>query len=133
MAVLRRIALVLLGVFFIAAGVNHFAHLAVYVRMIPPSLPDARALVQISGVCEILGGVGVLVPAVRRAAGIGLIALLIAVFPANVQMALHPVLYADLGSAAAFYVRLPLQLVAIAWVWWVTPGRPYASRATPSR
>jgi uncharacterized membrane protein len=45
---------------------------------------------------------------------------LIAVFPANVQMAQHPELYADIGSTLVFYIRLPLQLVIVAWVWWVT-------------
>lgn len=74
-------------------------------------------LVQISGICEVLGGIGVLVPNTRRFAGAGLIALLVAVFPANVQMALHPELYADIGTVQAFYIRLPLQLVLIAWVW----------------
>ena len=66
-----------------------------------------------------LGGLGVFFPGTRRAAGIGLIALLVAVFPANVQMAQHPELYANIGSALAFYVRLPIQALLIAWVWWV--------------
>jgi len=114
----RPIALVLLGIFFIAAGTNHFVHPGVYVRAVPPWLPAAALLVQISGICEILGGIGVLLPKTRRLSGAGLIALLIAVFPANVQMAQHPGLYADVAAAPALYVRLPLQLVIIAWVWW---------------
>jgi uncharacterized membrane protein len=87
---------------------------------VPPYLPDHTLLVAISGVCESLGGIGVLIPRTRRLAGIGLIALLIAVFPANFQMAQHPELYADIGSTLVFYIRLPLQLVIVAWVWWVT-------------
>ena len=114
----RRIALTLLAVFFIAAGLNHFLHPTFYVRIVPPWLPAHALLVQISGVCEILGGIGVLIPSLRRYAAIGLIALLIAVFPANVQMAQHPELYADIGGAPLFYIRLPLQIVIIAWVWW---------------
>lgn len=114
----RVIALVVLGLFFIAAGINHFVHPGVYVRIVPPWLPAPALLVQISGIAEALGGIGVLVPKTRRFAGWGLIALLVAVFPANVQMAQHPELYADLGAAPAFYIRLPLQLVLIAWVWW---------------
>ena len=114
----RRIALALLAIFFIAAGLNHFLHAAFYVRIVPPWLPAHVLLVQISGVCEILGGIGLLVPSLRRYAAIGLIALLIAVFPANVQMAQHPGLYADIGSALLFYLRLPLQIAIIAWVWW---------------
>jgi uncharacterized membrane protein len=115
----RRIALVVLGLFFIAAGINHFVHAGVYVRIVPPWLPAPALLVQISGIAETLGGIGVLVPKTRRLAGVGLIALLVAVVPANVQMAQHPELYADIGTALVFYVRLPLQLVLIAWVWWV--------------
>lgn len=87
-------------------------------RIVPPWLPARALLVQISGCCEILGGIGVLVPRLRKLAGIGLIALLIAVFPANIQMAAHPELYADLGGAQLFYLRLPLQLVLVAWIWW---------------
>lgn len=116
--VLRRIALVLLGVFFIAAGANHFVHPAFYVRIVPLYLPAHALLVQISGIFECLGGIGVLVPAARRLAGIGLIALLIAVFPANLEMAQHPQRYADIGSAPLLYLRLPLQLILIAWVSW---------------
>jgi uncharacterized membrane protein len=108
-----------LAVFFIVAGANHFVHAPFYVRAVPPWLPEPALLVQISGVCEILGGAGVLLRQTRSAAGIGLIALLIAVFPANVQMALHPDLYRDVAGPLALYVRLPLQLVLIACVWWV--------------
>jgi uncharacterized membrane protein len=107
-----------LGVFFIVAGGNHFVHPGFYLRIVPGWLPAPGLLVAISGVCEVLGGIGVLLPATRRFAGIGLIALLVAVFPANVQMAQHPQLYADFGSLPLFYARLPLQLVLIAWVWW---------------
>jgi uncharacterized membrane protein len=116
--VMRLIALVLLGFFFVAAGINHFVHPGVYLRMVPPWLPAPALLVQISGICEILGGIGVLLPKTRRLSGAGLIALLVVVFPANVQMAQHPGLYADIAGAPALYVRLPLQLVIIAWVWW---------------
>ena len=115
---MRNILTVLLGLFFIAAGTNHFVHPLFYVRIVPPYLPFHALLVQISGVCEILGGVGLLLPATRRAAALGLIALLIAVFPANVQMALHPELYRDIGTETAFLIRLPLQLVLIALIWW---------------
>lgn len=108
----------LLALFFIAAGGNHFLHPAFYVRIVPTWLPAHAVLVKISGFCEMLGGIGVLIPGLRKIAGIGLIALSIAVFPANIQMAQHPELYADLGSALLFYLRLPLQLVLIAWIWW---------------
>jgi uncharacterized membrane protein len=123
----RLVALVLLGFFFIVAGTNHFVHPGVYVRIVPPWLSAPALLVQISGVCEILGGVGVLIPKTQRLTGVGLIALLVAVFPANVQMGQHPELYRDIAAAPVFYARLPLQLVLIAWVWW-TCISPTSSR-----
>ena len=113
-----NIATIVLGAFFMIAGVNHFVHPTFYDRIVPSSLPAPALLVQISGVCEILGGAGILLQKTRRSAGIGLIALLIAVFPANLQMALHPELYRDLGTPLAFYIRLPIQLALLAWVWW---------------
>ena len=87
--------------------------------VVPPWLPAPALLVQISGCCGILGGAGMLIPRLRRPAGIGLIALLVAVFPANVQMAAHPQLYADIGNAQVFF-SAPLQLVLVAWVWWTS-------------
>ncbi len=116
-------AIALLGLFFIAAGVNHFANAPAYVRIVPPWLPAPEALVVASGVCEVLGGLGVLFPATRRIAGFGLIGLLIAVFPANLQMAMHPDQFRDLGTPTAFLIRLPLQAVLIAWVWWASRRR----------
>lgn len=112
-----EIAAILLGVFFIAAGANHFIHPDFYIRIVPQWLPAHAPLVQISGGCEILGGIGVLLRKTRRIAGVGLIVLLVAVFPANLEMALHPELYRDIGTPLAFYLRLPLQLVLLAWVW----------------
>jgi uncharacterized membrane protein len=87
----------------------------------PPYIPWHLAMVQISGVCEILGGIGLLIPPVRRAAAWGLVALLIAVFPANIYMVTDPVA-AGAGSLSPLVLwgRLPLQLVFIAWVLWAT-------------
>lgn len=119
----RAIAAVVLGALFIFSGSMHFITTEFYLRMMPPYVPAHLLMVQISGVCEILGGIGLIVPQTRGIAAIGLIALLIAVFPANIQMALHPELYRDIGPPAAFYVRLPLQLVAIYLVWWSASNR----------
>ena len=117
----RRIALVLLALFFVGAGVGHFVNTEFFVSIVPPYLPAPRVLVYLSGVCEILGGLGVLLPATRRAAGIGLIALLIAVFPANLHMALNPATFVEQGIPYwSLYARLPFQLVFIAWTWWST-------------
>ena len=115
----RRLAVSrsLLASLFCVAGVLHFAVPAPYARVIPPFFPAPQVLVAVSGVCEILGGVGVLVPRVRRAAGRGLIALLIAVFPANIYMLLlqHQA-HGMTPYTFLLILRLPLQFVLIAWV-----------------
>jgi uncharacterized membrane protein len=116
----KRISLFLLAAFYTYAGVGHFTNEAFFLRIVPPWLPHPLWMVQISGVAEIAGGLGILIPQLRRAAGIGLLALLVAVYPANIHMALHPEQFADLGSPLAFYLRLPLQFVAFAWTWWAT-------------
>jgi uncharacterized membrane protein len=112
-----------MGVLYIAAGVNHFAMTRLYVSIMPPYLPHPWAMVWLSGVAEIAGGVGVLVPdgfvfrGSRKVACWGLIALLIAVFPANLQMAMHPEMFASIPGWA-LWVRLPLQLPLMFWAWW---------------
>jgi uncharacterized membrane protein len=117
-----------LALFMVAAGINHFVKPAVYMAMMPEALPAPALLVIVSGVFEILGGLGLLVPATRRWAAWGLVALLIAVFPANLNMAMHQL---PLGSYQppgwALWARLPLQGVLIAWAWWYT--RPSAASA----
>ncbi len=115
-SVLRLIA----AVAFIAAGANHFRNPGFYIRIIPPGFPSPQELVAISGVAEIVGGLGLLIRSLRRAAGWGLIALLVAVFPANLYMALEPKQFADLHWPAwVLWARLPLQAVFVAWVWFV--------------
>jgi uncharacterized membrane protein len=120
MPYVKTLSLILIGLAFVAAGVLHFVRPGLYVRIIPPFLPFPLALVYISGIAEIVGGIGVLVPSLRPLAGIGLVALLIAVFPANLYMAFSPD-RAGLGIAPVWlWLRLPIQLVLIAWVWWAT-------------
>jgi uncharacterized membrane protein len=125
----RRIALVLASVFYISAGVLHFTKIEFYLKIVPPYIPWHLAMVKISGVCEIVGGIALLVPPVRRAAAWGIVALLIAVFPANVYMATDPVA-AGAGSLSPIIIRgrLPLQAVFIAWVLWATKGRMVKSQ-----
>jgi uncharacterized membrane protein len=125
----KRIALFLVAAFFVSAGVGHFTNEAFFVRIVPPWLPYPLLMVQVSGIAEIAGGLGVLIPRLRRLAGWGLLALLVAVYPANIHMALHPEQFPDM-TPTALYVRLPLQFVAMAWVWWVT--KPDAA-ALPAR
>lgn len=105
----------IVGLAFMAAGVNHFLMAETYVSMMPAYLPAHLLLVQISGVAEILGGLGVLLPVTRRFAAWGLIALLVAVFPANLNMALHGWPGHDV-STWVYWVRLPVQFLFIRWI-----------------
>lgn len=115
---MKTLSLWLIAAIFVGAGVLHFVRPRPFVAIVPPFLPNALALVYLSGAAEILGGLGVLAPAFRVWAGWGLIALLVAVFPANIYMALAP---AKFGIAPVWlWLRLPLQFVLIAWVWWAT-------------
>lgn len=108
-----------LAIFFIGGGINHFVSERFYTAIVPRSLPYKREIVQISGVAEVAGGVGVLIPGTRKLAGKCLIALLLAVYPANIQMAFNPDRYKQLPPWA-LWARLPLQFVFIAWSWAAT-------------
>jgi len=109
-----------LAAFFIGAGVNHFVNPRFYKAIVPPALAgQADAVVAVSGVAEVLGGVGVLLPATRRLSGLWLIALLAAVFPANLHMARNPERFAKLPRWA-LYARLPLQPLMMRWAWRAT-------------
>ena len=120
----QRIAVAIAAVFYIAAGSLHFIKPAPYLTIMPPYIPWHAAMVRVSDAFEILGGLGLLVPATRRAAAWGLVALLIAVFPANIYMAMHPV---EAGAASIVPVlrwgRLPLQALLIWWLLWCTRAR----------
>ena len=105
----------LCGPVFVFAGVMHFVKPRRYEAIMPPWLPRHRELVYASGVAEIAGGAG-LMTSLREPAGWGLLATLVAVFPANVHMALHPEDYRVPGGRAALLARLPFQLVFMAWV-----------------
>lgn len=108
----------LLGLLFVAAGTLHFLVPGAYERIMPPYLPLHRELVYLSGALEIAGGLGLLDRRSRRSAGIGLVLLLVAVWPANVQMLLDAqAARKSLWWVALLWARLPMQLVLIAWVW----------------
>jgi uncharacterized membrane protein len=105
----------LFGPFFVFAGIMHFVIPRQYQAIVPDYLPAKSELVVASGVAEIAGGLGVMHPRSRRVASWWSVATLIAVFPANVHMALNPDRYKVPGGRTALYARLPVQLVFIAW------------------
>jgi uncharacterized membrane protein len=119
--ILRRTGLVLVFLWFMIGGVAHFALTEAEMRIVPPSIPWPRAAVLITGVFELLGAVGILIPVTRRAAGIGLFLLTIAVTPANIYMLQH----AELFSVPrwALVVRLPFQAALLALILWSTWNR----------
>ena len=104
------------GLLFIAAGAVHFIRPATYEKIGPPQLGHAPELVAISGIAEIAGGLGLLIPRTRRAAGLGLVALLVAVWPANIYMAIEADRFAAAAPAWVLWARVPLQ---VAIIWWV--------------
>ena len=126
MQIIKLILKYLLAAGFVLAGINHFINSQFYVRMMPPFLPAHLFLVYLSGVFQIALGILLTVRRFSPLAAWALIALLIAVFPANVFMARHPELFSEF-SPAALYLRLPLQAVIIALIYWST--RPEAAGA----
>jgi uncharacterized membrane protein len=109
-----------LAALFVGSGINHFVIPGPYRAIVPPGLAgNAKQLVEVSGVAEILGGLGVLLAPTRRAAGAGLVALLVAVFPANLHMARAHERFARIPRWA-LYARLPLQPLLMWWAWRAT-------------
>lgn len=106
------------GVLFVTIGVMHFASPEFFLRIMPTYLPWHAALVYVSGFFEIAGGIGLMIPRTQRAAAWGLVALLIAVFPANIHLYLHYEEIMPDVSATFHLIRLPFQLVFIALAWW---------------
>lgn len=110
----------LIAAIFVAAGVFHFIKPQMFISIMPDYIPFHRAMVYISGAAEILGGIGLLWPQTKLFAAWGLIALLIAVFPANINMAVEAVQKLGYNSwySIATLLRLPLQFVLIYWIYW---------------
>jgi uncharacterized membrane protein len=116
---LRKVGLFSLILLFILTGLNHLGNPDLYVSIIPPYLPLRHELSYITGFFEILGATGLLFAKTRKLSGYGLIVLLIAIFPANIYMALDPEAFPHY-HAVYIYLRLPAQIVFIAWVYWAT-------------
>ncbi len=122
---MRRVLRALVGLGFIGIGVIHFVSPEPFLKMMPGVLPWHLGLVYLSGAAEILGGVGLLVPKTRRVATWGLLLLLLAVFPANINMAVNEIyLEGMLREPWLLWVRLPFQLVFAAMVYWVGLANP---------
>lgn len=125
----KAVTRVVLAVAMVAVGITHFTNTHWFEQIVPPFLPQPRLLVWISGVFEILGGVGVLVPQTRKLAGVGLVLLYVAVFPANIYMAIEPVAVDGvLPDRWLVWARLPFQFLFMWLAWWSTrlaaPGEP---------
>ena len=110
---------IILALLFILSGIVHLVSPQLYLRIVPPYLPAHLPIVYISGVAEILGALGLILPQTRRLAAWGLVALYIAVFPANLNMALNDLPLGTTHVASwMLWARLPLQLVLIVWAFW---------------
>jgi uncharacterized membrane protein len=107
------------GAAFIFAGISHFLAPDKFMEMMPPFLPALMFLIYLSGFFEIVGGIGLMISKTRRLAALGLVLLLLAVFPANIYVALNNVQLGGFMSYAVYqWIRLPMQIVLIGWIWW---------------
>lgn len=119
---------VVMGLFYVVAGVNHFVHPQMYVKIMPPYLPWPLMLVYVSGVAEILGGIGVLTPdgmvfaRTRAAACWAVVVMLVLFLQVHIYMCLYPERFPGI-PVWALWVRLPLQALLIAWAWYYTRRR----------
>jgi len=123
MARLKTITRYLLGIILILQGGNHFVNATLFAGIMPPYLPWHLGLVYISGVAEIVLGIALLFEGCAMWAGWGIILLFVAVFPANLHMAMHSELYPSLPPLF-WWLRLPLQALLIAWAYWYTRREP---------
>ncbi len=117
--ILRKLSVFTLSVFFVSFGIDHFVNPEFYLSIMPPNLPLKLEAVYISGLFEILGGVGVLIASTRKIASLGLVTLLVAVYPANIYMALNPERFPEV-SINVLYFRLFLQFFFFYWAYSVS-------------
>lgn len=115
-SLLPSVSILVIAAFFFIGGVAHFVFTDVFVRIMPKYLGYQKELVLISGLFELLGAIGILFPSTRLLAGYGLIVLIIAVFPANINMAIHPQDYKSIPELL-LWLRLPLQFFFVWFVW----------------
>lgn len=118
---LKTISLYIFGIFFITAGLFHFLYTNFFLTIMPPYIPWHLEFVYLSGVVEVMLGAGLMYPRTRKFSAYGIIALLIAVFPANIYMAFNNDVLKEMNTSAfiAQWVRLPFQFVLIAIAYWL--------------
>ncbi|MGB5967522.1 MAG: DoxX family protein [Spirulinaceae cyanobacterium] len=117
----KAILRVILAVGIIVPGILHFLLPEPFVKIVPEILPFPLALVYVTGIWEILAGIGLLIPSVSRSAAWSLVILLVAVYPANINMAINNISLGGVSDSPWFHaIRLPLQFVLIAWAYWYT-------------
>lgn len=135
LAKVKRPLLYLMAPIYVVAGVLHFLKPTPFVAIVPKELPNPLGLVYLSGLAEIVLGIGVLLPQTRQLSAKGLVLLLAAVFPANVDMAVRGQGTKELPDHpavdAALWLRLPLQGVLMAWAWWYSTPIPDESASGP--
>ena len=119
MNIIKLILKVIFALIFITAGILHFVTTEFFMRIMPPIIPWHLFWVYLSGVFEIAFGIMLLIPKYSRFAAWGLIVLLIAVFPANIYMAMNPQTFPEF-SVMGLYLRLAVQFVLIGWAYWLT-------------
>lgn len=128
---LKALGRALVFVWFMGGGITHFSGPDFYVSIMPPYVPYHLEIVYISGVLEILGAIGILIPRMRQWAGNALMLLVICVSPANIHMWLHPELFPDV-SETFLGIRLLVQLLLLACIWWCTRDVAPDAQAEPS-
>ena len=114
----KSISKFVLAIFMIGAGTMHFVNPEFFLKIVPPYLPLHKELVLVSGVCEVLLGVLLLIPRSSNLAAWGIVALLIAVFPANIYLYQNQEILP--ASPIVHFLRLPLQGVFVLWAYWHT-------------
>lgn len=138
----KEVLRVILAVCMVVAGTLHFLVPDPFIKIVPAPLPEPAIIVYVSGIFEILGGLGLLVPPVSRRAAWGLVAIFILVFPANLNMAFNDIHIDGVPDGWWFQaIRLPFQGVLMAWAYWyarpeknpkqvsILPGFPKGDRA----
>lgn len=125
---LRRSARVALSICFLISGVAHFLATAAFASIVPDYLVAPDLLVYFSGAAELVFALLLFVPRTRRLAAFGLVLLIVAVWPANWNMALHAERYANIG-ATWLWLRVALQLPLVLWAAYAGPIWPFANRA----